>query len=100
MSPLAPGEITGPWRGTPRLRNDHASRQRHGAFQRRRSARAAARMAIDYINGYLMAFGAMIALARRAEIGGSWLVNVSLVRTGRWIVEQGLIDAALLANIP
>src|SRR5204863_1644452 len=29
--------------------------------------------AIDYLTGYLMAFGAMVALARRAREGGSWL---------------------------
>src|SRR5262249_35023199 len=31
--------------------------------------------AIDYCTGYLMAFGAMVALARRAREGGSWLVR-------------------------
>jgi crotonobetainyl-CoA:carnitine CoA-transferase CaiB-like acyl-CoA transferase len=45
--------------------------------------------AIDYVSGYLMAFGAMVALARRAEEGGSWLVRASLAQTGRWIVAQG-----------
>ena len=34
--------------------------------------------AIDYVTGYLMAFGAMVALARRAREGGSWLVRISL----------------------
>ena len=42
--------------------------------------------AIDYVSGYLMAFGAMVALARRAKEGGSWLVRVGLARTGKWIV--------------
>ena len=32
--------------------------------------------AIDYVSGYLMALGAMVALARRAQEGGSWLVRV------------------------
>lgn len=49
--------------------------------------------AIDYVSGYLMAFGAMVALARRATEGGSWLVRVSLARTGRWIVDLGLVAA-------
>jgi hypothetical protein len=31
---------------------------------------------IDYLTGYLMAFGAMVALARRAREGGSWLVRI------------------------
>jgi hypothetical protein len=57
--------------------------------------------AIDYVSGYLMAFGAMVALARRATEGGSWLVRVSLARTGRWIVDRGLVDRDLaLSAIP
>jgi crotonobetainyl-CoA:carnitine CoA-transferase CaiB-like acyl-CoA transferase len=56
--------------------------------------------AIDYISGYLMAFGAMVALARRASDGGSWLVGVSLARVGQWIVDRGLVDAASLAGVP
>jgi crotonobetainyl-CoA:carnitine CoA-transferase CaiB-like acyl-CoA transferase len=47
----------------------------------------------DYVGGYLMAYGAMVALARRAREGGSWLVRVSLARTGKWIVERGFFDA-------
>jgi crotonobetainyl-CoA:carnitine CoA-transferase CaiB-like acyl-CoA transferase len=47
---------------------------------------------IDYVSGYLMAYGAMLALARRAAEGGSWLVRVSLARTGKWIVDRGLIS--------
>ncbi|HUN67244.1 MAG TPA: CoA transferase, partial [Burkholderiales bacterium] len=45
--------------------------------------------AIDYVSGYLMAYGALVALARRAREGGSWLVRVSLARTGKWIVDRG-----------
>ena len=47
---------------------------------------------IDYVSGYLMAFGALVALARRATEGGSWLVRVSLARTGKWIVDRGMIE--------
>ena len=36
--------------------------------------------AIDYLTGYLMAFGAMVALGRRAREGGSWLVRTSLAQ--------------------
>ncbi|MDH5579820.1 MAG: CoA transferase [Betaproteobacteria bacterium] len=50
--------------------------------------------AIDYVSGYLMAFGTMVALARRAREGGSWLVRVALARTGKWIVDRGTVDAA------
>ena len=55
--------------------------------------------AIDYVSGYLMAFGAMAALARRAREGGSWLVRVSLARTGKWITDRGSVDAAALVGL-
>ncbi len=45
--------------------------------------------AIDYVSGYLIAFGAMSALARRAREGGSYHVRVSLAQTGRWITSLG-----------
>ncbi|HEU4644021.1 MAG TPA: CoA transferase [Burkholderiales bacterium] len=48
--------------------------------------------AIDYVSGYLMAFGAMVALARRAKEGGSWRVRVALARVGKWIVDRGMVD--------
>jgi len=51
--------------------------------------------AIDYVSGYLMAYGALIALARRAREGGSWLVRVSLARTGKWIVDRGFFEGFL-----
>ncbi len=56
--------------------------------------------AIDYVSGYLMAFGAMVALARRAREGGSWLVRVSLARTGRWITDLGDLGAEAIKNTP
>jgi len=56
--------------------------------------------AIDYVSGYLMAFGAMVALGRRAREGGSWLVRVSLARTGRWIVDFGDSGAAAISDLP
>jgi len=56
--------------------------------------------AIDYVSGYLMAFGSMVALHRRATEGGSWLVTVSLARIGQWIVERGLLSAAEIAGLP
>ena len=45
--------------------------------------------AIDYVSGYLMAFGALVALERRAREGGSWLVRVALARVGKWIADLG-----------
>jgi crotonobetainyl-CoA:carnitine CoA-transferase CaiB-like acyl-CoA transferase len=56
--------------------------------------------AIDYCTGYLMAFGAMAALARRAREGGSWLVRISLAQVGKWIVDRGEVPAAALAGVP
>jgi len=48
--------------------------------------------AIDHASGYLMAFGAMTALARRATEGGSWHVRVSLAQTGHWMRGLGRVD--------
>ncbi|MBK5149281.1 CoA transferase [Burkholderia sp. R-69608] len=47
--------------------------------------------ALDHATGYLAAFGAMAALARRATDGGSWHVRVSLAQTGRWLQSFGLL---------
>ncbi len=55
--------------------------------------------AIDYLTGYLMAFGAMVALARRAREGGSWLVRISLAQTGRWLVGRGEVPEAELKDV-
>ena len=56
--------------------------------------------AIDFLTGYLMAFGAMVALARRAREGGSWLVRISLAQVGRWLVQRGQVPEAELRNVP
>jgi crotonobetainyl-CoA:carnitine CoA-transferase CaiB-like acyl-CoA transferase len=56
--------------------------------------------AIDYLTGYLMAFGAMVALGRRTREGGSWLVRISLAQTGRWLVGRGQVPEAQLKDVP
>jgi crotonobetainyl-CoA:carnitine CoA-transferase CaiB-like acyl-CoA transferase len=56
--------------------------------------------AIDYLTGYLMAFGAMVALARRAREGGSYLVRISLAQTGRWLTGLGEVPARELEGVP
>jgi crotonobetainyl-CoA:carnitine CoA-transferase CaiB-like acyl-CoA transferase len=56
--------------------------------------------AIDYLTGYLMAFGAMVALARRVREGGSWLVRISLAQTGRWLVGRGEVPETELKDVP
>lgn len=50
--------------------------------------------ALDYIGGYLMTFGVLVALKRRHEEGGSYAVNVSLGRCEEWLVSMGLHDLA------
>lgn len=45
--------------------------------------------ALDHGTGFLMAAGAMMALKRQAEEGGSWLVRVSLAQTGEWLWKLG-----------
>jgi crotonobetainyl-CoA:carnitine CoA-transferase CaiB-like acyl-CoA transferase len=55
--------------------------------------------AIDFLTGYLMAFGTMVALARRTREGGSWLVRISLAQVGRWLIEQGQVPESGLKNV-
>ncbi|MCK9914080.1 CoA transferase [Microbacteriaceae bacterium K1510] len=47
---------------------------------------------LDHASGYLIAYGAMTALLRRANEGGSWHVRVSLAQTGFWLRSLGRID--------
>ncbi len=56
--------------------------------------------AIDYLTGYLMAYGALTALARRAREGGSWLVRISLAQTGKWLVDRGQVPENELSDVP
>jgi crotonobetainyl-CoA:carnitine CoA-transferase CaiB-like acyl-CoA transferase len=56
--------------------------------------------ALDHGAGYLMAAGAMLALKRRAEVGGSWLVRLSLAQVGHWLTGLGrLPDGRVGATI-
>jgi crotonobetainyl-CoA:carnitine CoA-transferase CaiB-like acyl-CoA transferase len=55
--------------------------------------------AIDFLTGYLMAFGAMVALNRRAREGGSWLVRISLAQVGRWLVQRGQVPLSELKDV-
>lgn len=52
----------------------------------------------DYTTGFLAAFGAMIALERRAREGGSYLVRASLCRTAMWVRSLGFADEGRLAS--
>ena len=48
--------------------------------------------ALDHATGYLAAFGAKVALARRMREGGSWHVRLSLAQTGRWLQTMGTLE--------
>jgi len=48
----------------------------------------------DYTTGYLAALGSLAALERRARLGGSYWVRVSLARTGMWLRGLGRRDDA------
>jgi crotonobetainyl-CoA:carnitine CoA-transferase CaiB-like acyl-CoA transferase len=55
----------------------------------------------DYTTGFLAAFGALVALHRRALYGGSYMVRVSLSQTGMWVRSLGIAgEERLAANVP
>ena len=53
---------------------------------------------LDHATGYLLAFAAMAALARRATEGGSWHVRCSLAQTGHWFRNLGRIAGTACPN--
>jgi hypothetical protein len=53
----------------------------------------------DYTTGFLAAFGALIALDRRARFGGSYLVRVSLSQTGVWVRKLGVAGPERLQGV-
>lgn len=92
---------TGPWRG--RRGFDSIVQAVSGVAQasaRDGKPRLLPVSAIDYVSGYLMAFGAMVALERRAREGGSWLVRVALARVGRWILDRGEAAPEEIRSLP
>ena len=56
--------------------------------------------ALDHAAGHLLAFGAMVALKRRAEIGGSWRVRTSLAQVGEWLKSLPRVEEGLRAPDP
>ncbi|MCP5151839.1 MAG: CoA transferase [Ectothiorhodospiraceae bacterium] len=48
--------------------------------------------ALDHSTGYLAAFLVMTALARRATMGGSWRIRLSLAQTASWLWRLGPVD--------
>ena len=55
--------------------------------------------ALDYVTGYLAAFGVLTALERRAAEGGSYHVQVSLAQTGRYLAGLPRTAAAERAGL-
>lgn len=47
---------------------------------------------VDFLTGFLGAFGAMLALARRAREGGSYRVQVSLCQSAMLLQRQGQVE--------
>jgi hypothetical protein len=56
--------------------------------------------ALDHATGYLLAFGCITARMRQASKGGSWLVQVSLARTGQWIWQLGRVENGFSCRLP
>ncbi len=80
----------GPWRGRPGWEQLAQSATGMAAAQGAPGPpRLVPAAACDYTTGYLAAYGTMIALARRAREGGSWLVRASLCQTAMWIGRLG-----------
>ena len=60
--------------------------------------RALPQQILDFASGFLMAFGAQVALRRQATQGGSWLVRVSLLQTAHWLRSLGRLDNGFAAG--
>jgi crotonobetainyl-CoA:carnitine CoA-transferase CaiB-like acyl-CoA transferase len=55
---------------------------------------------LDHASGYLMAYGAQVALAKQASEGGSWHVRVSLAQTAHWLRSLGRVPNGLNVSMP
>jgi len=56
--------------------------------------------ALDHASGQLLAFAVMMARARQAREGGSFLARVSLAATGRWMWRLGRVPQGLAHHDP
>jgi len=84
--------FTGPWRG--RRGFDTVIQSASGMVQlqgRPDAPQLTPVSALDYLSGYLMAYGTLVALKRRALVGGSYAVNVSLARVREWLFGLGMV---------
>lgn len=71
-----------------------------GVFAGDGKPRALPMQLLDQASGYLMAFGAAVALCRQQTQGGSWHVQVSLAQTAQWLRSLGRINNGLEASKP
>jgi hypothetical protein len=55
---------------------------------------------LDEATGYLIAFGAVAALWRQQQEGGSWHVQLSLAQTGQWLRSLGRVADGLACAPP
>jgi crotonobetainyl-CoA:carnitine CoA-transferase CaiB-like acyl-CoA transferase len=62
--------------------------------------RALPMQVLDYGAGYLLAFGALVALLRQAREGGSWHVQVSLAGVGAWLRSLGRVPEGIGIDRP
>jgi hypothetical protein len=90
----------GPWRG--RRGYDTVVQSANGMAWQGAGKRPAflPYAAQDYVVGALLAYGALVALGRRAREGGSWLVRASLAGAGHWIRSHGLLEPAEYEKLP
>ena len=100
VSAAAPGSVTvqisafdwvGPWAG--RRGFDSIVQSTTGIVEAGRDAAGADGptplpvQALDFATGYLAAFTARRLLDHQAEVGGTWLARLSLLRTRNWLVS-------------
>src|ERR1019366_5868688 len=89
---------------SPRLRfagaGGHRPQRRRGSHRWSRRAQAAAYAHPRHASGFLLAFGIETALLRQHAEGGSWHVQISLARTGRWLRELGRVSDGFAAARP
>jgi crotonobetainyl-CoA:carnitine CoA-transferase CaiB-like acyl-CoA transferase len=91
----------GPWRGRrgfdSLVQNANGMNFAEAAAAGEEKPRPLPCQANDHASGYLLAFGAMAALHRRATEGGSWHVRVGLAPTAQWIRNLGRLHDVLSA---
>ena len=62
--------------------------------------RALPLQALDHASGYLLALGVMEARRRQRLEGGSWRIEVSLVRTAHWLRSLGRVATGPKHPVP